>query len=296
MADERIILELDLETGKVISEFNQVERKAKTSGKKAGDNFSDGFSKGLGNLATKASQIGAVLGAAFAGFATKGAFEAARSIESIETRFEVLLGSAGDAKKQVKELVDFAATTPFQLEGISEAAAQLLSFGFQQKELQSTLRTLGDIAAGTNKPLQEFSLVLGQIRAAGKLTGERLLQLQERGANIAPALAKNLGVAESSIRSLVSAGKVGFNDVTDALRTLTEEGGIFADATQKQSETLNGLVSTLSDNFFALQVAIGEALGPAFKTILSESISLISSKRFFISHFFKYAYSCNNSC
>ena len=90
MADDRIILELDLETGKVISEFNQVERKAKTSGKNAGDNFSEGFSRGLGNLATKASQIGAVLGAAFAGFATKGAFEAARSIESIETRFEVL--------------------------------------------------------------------------------------------------------------------------------------------------------------------------------------------------------------
>jgi tape measure domain-containing protein len=274
MADERIVLELDLETGKVISEFNQVERKAGTSGKKAGDNFSDGFKNSLSALATRATQVGAVIGAAFAGFATKGAFSAAKAIEGIETRFEVLLGSAGAAQKQVEQLVDFAATTPFQLEGLADASATLLAFGFQQKEINGLLRNLGDVAAGTNQPLKEYALVLGQIRAAGRLTGERLLQLQERGANIVPTLAKNLGKAQSEIRGLISAGKVGFTDVTNALESLTKQGGIFANATIKQSKTLGGLVSTLSDNFFALQVAIGKALGPAFKTIVASGISL----------------------
>ena len=82
MADERIVLELDLETGKVISEFNQVERKAKTSGKNAGDNFSDGFKKGISSLATKATQIGAVIGAAIGGVTFKRAIEESARLEN----------------------------------------------------------------------------------------------------------------------------------------------------------------------------------------------------------------------
>ena len=274
MADERIVLELDLETGKVISEFNQVERKAKTSGKKAGDNFSDGFKNSLSALATRATQVGAVIGAAFAGFATKGAFSAAKAIEGIETRFEVLLGSAGAAQKQVEQLVDFAATTPFQLEGLADASAQLLAFGFEQDKIIDNLKVLGDVAAGSGSDLKDIALIFGQIRAAGKLTGERLLQLQERAIPIGAALAKSFGVAETQVRGLVSAGKVGFADVEKALQDLTGQAGLFENATIKQSKTLGGLVSTLSDNFFALQVAIGKALGPAFKTIVASGISL----------------------
>lgn len=274
MADERIILELDLETGKVISGFKKVEGNAKQSGKRAGENFTDGFKQSLSTLAIRASQIGTLLGTAFAGFATKGAFDAAKAIEGIETRFDVLLGSASAAKKQVQDLVNFAATTPFQLEGLADASAQLLAFGFQQDEIIDRLRTLGDVASGSSSDLKEVALIFGQIRAAGKLTGERLLQLQERAIPIGAAMAKSLGVAESQIRGLVSAGKIGFADVEKALSDLTSAGGLFENATIRQSQTLGGLVSTLKDNFFALQVAIGKALGPAFKVIVTDGISL----------------------
>ena len=250
---------------------------AEKEGKKAGDSFSDGFTSGLGSIAKVAAGAAAVIGTVFAGIAGKAAFDAAASIEQIKTRFEVLSGSAAAAEKQIKDLVDFAARTPFQLEGLADASAKLQAFGFEQNTIIDRLGVLGDLAAGSGANIQELALIFGQISAAGKLTGERLLQLEERGIVIGPALAKSFGIAESQVRSFVSAGKIGLADVEEAFRSLTGEGGKFFEATQKQSKTLGGLVSTLKDNFFALQVAIGQALGPLFKQSVDTAISVVRS-------------------
>ena len=101
----------------------------------------------------------------------------AAKLEQIETRFQVLTGSADEARKVIKDLTEFTAKTPFRLEGVADSAAQLLSFGFQTEEIVDRLQVLGDIAAGSGSALQEIALIFGQVSAAGKLTGERLLQL-----------------------------------------------------------------------------------------------------------------------
>ena len=68
-----------------------------------------------GNIATRAfsSLIGglAELGAGF--------IESASSVEQLNTKLEVLTGSSATAGALLKELTEFAAGTPFQLEGIS---------------------------------------------------------------------------------------------------------------------------------------------------------------------------------
>ncbi len=90
----------------------------------------------------------------------------------------------------MSDLQQFAATTPFQLPGLANAASQLLSFGFAQEEVIDRLKVLGDIAAGSGSDIKEITLIFGQVAAAGKLTGERLLQLQERAIPIGPAIAE----------------------------------------------------------------------------------------------------------
>jgi len=207
----------------------------------------------------------------------KGSVEAIKSIETINTQFEVLTGSAAKAGDLVKDLTDFAARTPFQLQGISDAASRLLSFGFSVEEVKDRMQDLGDVAAASNSDLGEVALIFGQVRAAGKLTGERLLQLQERAIPIGPALAKSLGVAESAVRDLVTKGVVSFDIFEDAFRSLNEEGGIAFGGMEKQSKTLAGRLSTLDDSITLLQASVGSDLAPAFKAGASALTAFIES-------------------
>jgi len=221
--------------------------------------------KGLDKFAAKSKAIGKKMQSAgiamskrfTAPLAILGgvALKAAADLETLETSLSVMTGSAAEGKKLLKELTDFAAKTPFQLEGIGNTAKVLLAFGFTAVEVKGHLKSLGDVAAGSGTPLGELGRVFGQVAAAGKLTGERLLQFQERAVPIGGALAKTMGVAESSIKDMVSAGKVSFKDFEKAFKSLTLEGGIFEDAMIKQSKTLAGIFSTLKDN---VNLSLGE--------------------------------------
>ena len=274
MADE-IKVQLTFEGDKTSLDktLSGAVQSSESAGRQAGDKFSRNFLNGFNRVGGTAIKAGAAITAAIGGLVGKNAFDAAASLESIRTRFEVLSGSATQADKQIRGLIDFAARTPFQLEGLANASARLQAFGFEQETIIDRLGVLGDLASGSGADIGELALILGQVSAAGKLTGERLLQLEERGIIIGPALAKSFGIAESKVREFVSSGKVGLADVEAAFKSLTSEGGRFFGATEKQSKTLTGLVSTLKDNFFALNVSIGEAFGPIFKRSLQIAIS-----------------------
>ena len=221
--------------------------------------------------ATKASA------AAFVGFAGAiglAANEAAK-LETIGVQFEVLTGSAEQAKKTVEELTDFAAKTPFQFDQVAKAGQQLLGFGFQADELTLKLQQIGDVSAAVGTPVNDLTLIFGQVAAAGKLTGERLLQLQERAIPIGPALAKTMGVAEESIKDLVSKGEVDFATFEKAFASLSEKGGVAFEGMAKRSETLEGVISTLKDNFSLLAADIGKAFLPVLKQVATAMTSFI---------------------
>lgn len=203
----------------------------------------------------------------------------ASKIEDLETQFVTLTGSIGNASALLVDLQEFAASTPFQLEGLADASKTLLSFGFGQDEVIGKLKQLGDVAAATGKDLGEITLIYGQVQAAGKLTGERLLQFQERAINLAPAIANIMGVAESSVRDLVSKGKVSFEIFSEAFKSLSAEGGQFAEGMIKQSKTLSGVLSTLTDNFKLLVADIGKDLLPIVKEYALRLIEIIKSNK-----------------
>lgn len=190
-------------------------------------------------------------------------------IETLKTQFEVLTGSVGLANKAVADLQQFAASTPFQFKDLAKSQQRLLSFGFTLEETQERMKDIGDVSAASGADISELSLIFGQVRAAGKLTGERLLQFQERAIPIGPALAKSLGVAESSIKDLVSNGKVDFETFEKAFQSLNDEGEFAFEGMTKRSRTLEGRISTLKDNFELLQANVGGKLAPAFKALVS---------------------------
>lgn len=217
-------------------------------------------------MALKAGLVGVFvgIGAAIKGV-VGGALESAAALEDVRTQYNVLTGSIQSADAALKQLQAFSAATPFQFDEVANAGRILLSFGFSVDSLTERLQRIGDVAAATNSDFKEISLIYGQVAAAGKLTGERLLQLQERGINVGPALAKSMGVAETAVRELVSKGKVDFATFEKAFNSLSDKGGIAFGGLGEKSQTLNGKISTTTDNFVILSQNIGNFFLPVAK-------------------------------
>ncbi|MFT3786658.1 MAG: tape measure protein [Tepidisphaeraceae bacterium] len=192
-----------------------------------------------------AGGIGAVLGA------LKGAASGitlAADLEQVGVAFETMLGSGEAAKALMADLTKFSAATPFEFPEIASSAKKLLAFGVGADQMTAKLTMLGDVSAGIGAPLEDIAAIYGKIKSRGQLTGETLNQMAERGIPIYKALAKTLGVNESQIAGMVTAGTIGFDKVDKALASLSGTGGQFSGMMAKQSQTLAGLWSTLTDN------------------------------------------------
>ena len=178
--------------------------------------------------------------------------------QKTEIAFATMLGSQEKAQNLMAEMVDLAAKTPFGLQEISEGAKQLLAFQIPAEEVVDTLTRMGNIAAGLGVPLSRIQLVFGQVRAKGKLMGDDLRQFTEAGIPIVGELAKKLNTTTSEIYNMVSAGKIGFNDVKEVLFNMTNEGGLFFNLMEKQSASLSGQIERLKDAWAQMLNEIGK--------------------------------------
>lgn len=217
-------------------------------------------------------------GLAFAGLgavstvAAKSFVDAASFMEQAEVAFNTLTGSAKTGKKTLEDLINFAKTTPFEIPQILEQSKRLLAMGTSAQDLIPTFKMLGDVAAGVGmEKLPQLVLAFGQIQAKGRLMGTELRQLTEAGFNLADAM----GISNAKLEEMVSNGEVGFTDVANAFRNVTEEGGRFHNLMQQQALTTGGQLSNLSDNMFKLKATIGEALLPAVNQLIVAVTPLI---------------------
>jgi tape measure domain-containing protein len=179
--------------------------------------------------------------------------------EQTGVAFEVLIGSAEKARATLAELQQFALATPFNFKDVSEYAKRLLAVGFAAEELVPTMNALGNIAAGvgTDK-LPHLVLAFGQVRTAGHLTGMELRQFTEAGVPLIDELAKTLGKPKAQIQQMVSAGRIGFEDVRKALMAVTGEGGRFNNLMQRQSKTMLGVFSNIVDTIQMMAKKLGD--------------------------------------
>lgn len=203
----------------------------------------------------------------------KGSLEAAGAMEQVDIALTTMLGSGEKAKKLTQELIAFAKKTPFEIEGIFSSTKQLLAYGFAQDEIIDTLGTLGNIAAGVGVDMNRLALAFGQVKTTGHLMGQDLNQFTQAGVPLLSALAGVLGKTEAEVTKLKESGAISFGAVKAALESLTQEGGKFYNLMENQSKTFLGTVSNMSDSFFQVKVALGEALLPVAKEVVSSMIA-----------------------
>lgn len=226
----------------------------------------------VGGMAANAAKGVLLIAAAAAGWGVKLAADA----ESAEVAFTTMLKSGAAARTVLAGLEQFAASTPFQLNDLRDGAKQLLNAQIPTTELTNRLRMLGDIAAGTGKPINDFVRIFAKVKSTGKVSLETLNQLAERGVPIYSALGASLGKTRTEMLSMISKGKVGFEDLDTALKATATGTGVFAGGMAAASQTTNGLVSTLKDNLgFAVRALGAQLIGAFdFKGLLADGIGL----------------------
>lgn len=198
---------------------------------------------------------------------TRGEFQ------QTEMAFDTMLGDTQKSQELVTQLINTAAKTPFDMQGITNGAKQLLAYGTSADEVNDTLVRLGDIAAGLSLPLGDLVYLYGTTMTQGRMYTQDLRQFMGRGIPLAAELAKQFGVAESQVGKLVTDGKVGADQVKKAIESMTSEGGRFGGLMEKQAATFVGRISNIED---AVSQMFNE-MGKSQEGVINEGIDLVGN-------------------
>ena len=169
-----------------------------------------------------------------------------------------MLKSTEKANKVIEQIKKDAATTPFDVSGLTQANQLLISTGLSADESRETILALGNAVSATgggNDELSRMALNLQQVKNLGKASSIDIKQFAMAGIDIYGLLADYLGITKEEASEMT----VTWDDLNGALISASKEGGKYFGAMEKQSETLNGQWSTLKDNF---KEFAGEAMEP----------------------------------
>ena len=200
------------------------------------------------------------------------------TIEQLQTSFEVMTGSADKARAIIEKLRKVGAETPYELEGLASTVQLLMQYGMTADQAYESTLQLGDISQGSATKMQGIALALGQMSSYGKVTLQDIKQMIGNGFNPLQEISKTTDESMTSLYDRISKGTLTVEEVTKAFKTASSEGGSYFQSMEKQSKTLNGQLSTLSDNFNELTgSAMKEISNLLVDTILPKTNELLSN-------------------
>jgi tape measure domain-containing protein len=198
-----------------------------------------------------------------------GILKVAASAEQTAVAFEVMLGSASQAKTMLDQIYQLGKESPFGAADFQTAAKTLLQFGVSASEVIPAISMLGDVAAGDSERLKSLALVFGQVSAAGRLTGGDVLQMINNGFNPLQQIAATTGESMIELRKRMEAGGISAMEVAAAFQAATTGTGRFAGMTQRIAKTTGGVYAALADEVMMLAKTMGDVLLPVANVLLA---------------------------
>lgn len=168
-------------------------------------------------------------------------------LEQYQTALTNMLGSASAAENALEQIKQDAARTPFDTAGLVKANELLISTGVDADSSRKVILALGDAVSATgggNEELSRMAQNLQQIKNAGKATAADIKQFAYAGIDVYGILADYTGKSTAEVQKMT----VTYDVLTAALEKASDEGGRYYNSMSTQSETLNGKMSTLTDN------------------------------------------------
>ncbi|MFZ9063649.1 MAG: tape measure protein, partial [bacterium] len=163
--------------------------------------------------------------------------------------------------------------------GLIKNARVWASYGLETENIVDMVERLGIAAGGEREAFDNLTRAMAQVNAAGKLMGQEKNQLINAGFSL-KIIADEAGVSMTNFAKAMEEGAISAKHVNDALIKATSEGGLYFGRLEKKSQTLNGQLDLVANNFNDLFANLGESKSGFFSTILSqlnETLSDVSS-------------------
>ena len=170
------------------------------------------------------------------------------NIEQLQTSFATMTGSAEKAADVVDRLRTMGAKTPFEMADLAQVTQMLMQYGFTADDAIDKMSMLGDIAQGNSEAMNSIAMGYAQMSSAGKVNLQDIKQMINGGFNPLQEISERTGESMASLYDRISKGTMSVDEITESMRYATSEGGKFFQSMEKQSQTINGQISTLKDN------------------------------------------------
>ena len=207
--------------------------------------------------ASKALDVGTSL--------SKSIIETTASFEKYLTMLKTFEGSEEKAAASFEYIKKFAKETPFELDKVTEAFIKLRSYGLDT----TGLKIYGDTAAAMGKDINQ---VIEAMADAGVNQYERLLEFGVKSSNLGKQTIFAYTDASGKSKTIIAENNKEIIESTLQAIFNSKYNGAMNDL----SQTYNGMLSNLSDNWTQLQNKIGQESG-VFDSI-KNAISVINKE------------------
>lgn len=234
-------------------------------GKSVGSKMSTAMGKTL-----KAGALGVAAGAvAVAGTALVKGFSRLQGIEQAEAKLKGLGHSAESVAAIMTNATAAVTGTAFGLDSAASVAASAVAAGVKPgKDLERTLSLVADASTIAGTSMDEMGLIFNKVAGTGKVQGEVLQQLGERGIPILQLLGKQLKATPAEVSKMASEGKIGFEQFQAAMEAgmggaAQESGKTFSGALANMNAALGRLGARVLDGAFQQMPGLFTAAGNA---------------------------------
>ncbi|NDD53201.1 hypothetical protein EBZ39_04860 [bacterium] len=188
----------------------------------------------------------------------KGVMTGGMEAEKLRAQFGVLAGKdAGGAL--YKDLTKWIGDSVFGTEQYANART-MLGFGIKANEVVPAMKMLGDISMGDTEKMGGLSLAYSQVRGAGKLQGQDLLQFISNGYNPLEDMSRMTGKSMATLKEEMGKGAITFDMVAKAMEAATSKGGKYYGMLEQIGKTDSGRWEAMVGNIGTAMQDMGEKL------------------------------------
>lgn len=235
--------------------------------------------KVLKDFGSKATEIGGKITvmetavSAAAGAFIKSGLDYNATMETYQTSFEVMTGSAEKAIEITEQLSTMGAETPFEMTDLADTTQLLMQFGFSAEGAIESLSMLGDISQGSADKMNSIARAYGKMSSSCKVSLEDINMMIDAGFNPLQEISDTTGESMASLYDRISKGAMSVDEITASMQRSTSAGGRYFKSMEKQSKTFAGQMSTLQDNFSQL---IGNLTSGLSEKIATEILPVVN--------------------
>lgn len=229
-----------------------------------------GASLGSGLKAGAAAAGGAV--AAVLGTALVKGFGRLSAIEEARASLSGLGNDAGKVDAIMQNALAAVKGTAFGMDEAAQTAAGAVAAGIKPgKDLEGVLRLVGDAATIGKTSMADMGGIFNKVATSGKVQGDVLAQLSDKGIPIVQLLAKELGVTAEETVALASKGKINF----ETFRAAMEAG--MGGAALKSGETTKGAFKNMMAAVSRLGAGLLKGVYPLFGKVFNGAGKMVDS-------------------